>query len=679
MTRVSLVGLDPATNRLPSNVSVKDESLYLPYYAQDNDLAFPTDLSGDCSAALLGAISAAAAVTQGRKSLVLPPGRIRCDVPLGRIPRDVLIAGPTGRDARGCSLEFGSNLHDAAIRGGLVALEFETPTFANTCVLAGLTISGAPSNPAASATPPEEWGTAVRCHSGTLLRDVTIGGFCYGLDWRGDHNAIRDSSLTGWAGLFLGPRDVAVGDGQIDNLNTTGTWCGVACSHSHYLGGAIWIGGHIAGSQYAFWKQAWTRRDANYSTGTVSTTSGSRVVTGSGTAWLANVKRGSHLLIGGAGYYPIHSVDSDTQITLISTVGSTFSGAYVIQESASSIADTQFIGGNKFYDVAQEGLALGLMKGEDRGAVSGNIFDGCDQSGSAYGSAYGTADAAVVAPDGYNDNKHRNATWWGGYLTAGIIVGTPGSNGVSRNDFGEIGLEVAELSTRGIPFAASASGGAMLCHSNVCLLRGARGKILSTASTPVARGELVQATHGTSAGFEVQSQRVSGKLPRGVAYTTAPANAGVVLQVEGVATVNVAQSVIVSVLAAIGATTLTVLDTTVLGAAATAVTLIDSAGATRATGTVATGTTITVTALATAIAKGTQLWIQRTAPITTNGDVVKARFGASSGGTANTDRGQVLPATTFADTDAAVIGEAATYPSASDNGRTTNVLLKGLA
>ena len=54
----------------------------------------------------------------------------------------------------------------------------------------------------------------------------------------------------------------------------------------------------------------------SYSTGTVTTTLSSAVVTGSGTAFTANVFPGHTFHISGGQYYHVLSVDSDTQITL---------------------------------------------------------------------------------------------------------------------------------------------------------------------------------------------------------------------------------------------------------------------------------------------------------------------------------------------------------------------------
>jgi hypothetical protein len=75
------------------------------------------------------------------------------------------------------------------------------------------------------------------------------------------------------------------------------------------VGGMLFIpGGAIYGGSL---------KAADYSTGTLSVTQGSAVVTGAGTAFGANVDAGMLLRVAGTGrYYVVHSVDSDTQITL---------------------------------------------------------------------------------------------------------------------------------------------------------------------------------------------------------------------------------------------------------------------------------------------------------------------------------------------------------------------------
>lgn len=60
-----------------------------------------------------------------------------------------------------------------------------------------------------------------------------------------------------------------------------------------------------------------SRKTADYSTGTVTATLGSKTITGAGTLWTANVDAGMLLRVAGTGrVYVVASVDSNTQITL---------------------------------------------------------------------------------------------------------------------------------------------------------------------------------------------------------------------------------------------------------------------------------------------------------------------------------------------------------------------------
>ncbi|MFT6553006.1 MAG: hypothetical protein ACJAZ5_000160 [Alloalcanivorax venustensis] len=72
---------------------------------------------------------------------------------------------------------------------------------------------------------------------------------------------------------------------------------------------------------------------SQYRTGTASAVQDSAVVSGVGTAWLANVSAGDGFVMAGTGVvYDIASVDSDTQITLtVPYQGADRSGAYAIQ------------------------------------------------------------------------------------------------------------------------------------------------------------------------------------------------------------------------------------------------------------------------------------------------------------------------------------------------------------
>lgn len=86
------------------------------------------------------------------------------------------------------------------------------------------------------------------------------------------------------------------------------------------VGGIFFVpsraGTAITEGQFAF--HAGSRKAANYSTGTVTVTNGSRTVTGAGTSWAANADAGMILTTpAGLVYMPVQSVDSDTQLTLV--------------------------------------------------------------------------------------------------------------------------------------------------------------------------------------------------------------------------------------------------------------------------------------------------------------------------------------------------------------------------
>jgi len=79
----------------------------------------------------------------------------------------------------------------------------------------------------------------------------------------------------------------------------------------------------------------------NYSTGTVSTTAGSKVVTGSGTAWVTNNRgQGDSIYIAACGKgYIIDSVTSETRLVLVRNANSTNTGAaYTILRKYSTFA-----------------------------------------------------------------------------------------------------------------------------------------------------------------------------------------------------------------------------------------------------------------------------------------------------------------------------------------------------
>lgn len=122
-----------------------------------------------------------------------------------------------------------------------------------------------------------------------------------------------------WHGhLVAGARTVFATDGSFGvlaadgatpiDLNGPGL---TRAAHAAVVNGMLFIpGGYVYGGSL---------KSAPYSTGTIAVTQGSKTMTGTGTAWLANVDAGMLMASGpdaAARYYVVQSVDSDTQITL---------------------------------------------------------------------------------------------------------------------------------------------------------------------------------------------------------------------------------------------------------------------------------------------------------------------------------------------------------------------------
>lgn len=88
---------------------------------------------------------------------------------------------------------------------------------------------------------------------------------------------------------------------------------------------------------------AGSRKASSYTTGSITVTQGSKVVTGSGTSWLANVDAGMLLQVtGGPEHYAVASVDSDTQVTLSEAFreGTSAGAGYALRPLATPVAAT---------------------------------------------------------------------------------------------------------------------------------------------------------------------------------------------------------------------------------------------------------------------------------------------------------------------------------------------------
>lgn len=137
--------------------------------------------------------------------------------------------------------------------------------------------------------------------------------------WRGGNTDYSDASFGSglrwnWSGyLTPGPREVFANADNFGVLDGT-TPVNLGSDGLNYpttaaeIEGLLFIGGgYIYGGSL---------KAANYSTGTISVTNGSRTVTGSGTTWNTLVDAGMLMQRGNERVYVIESIDSTTQVTL---------------------------------------------------------------------------------------------------------------------------------------------------------------------------------------------------------------------------------------------------------------------------------------------------------------------------------------------------------------------------
>jgi hypothetical protein len=163
-----------------------------------------------------------------------------------------------------------------------------------------------------------------------------------------------------WDGYFdVGQRTVCAAqddfyvlgsdDHSLVNLGSDGL---IVPKPSAYLEGMLFIGG---GYIYAG-----SRKTANYTTGTVTLTNGSKTVTGSGTTWNTLVDAGMLLQRGNERAYVVASVDSTTQITLRDAYeGTTGSGiSYTLSPIYKITAADPYESG-EFYSVCADRLLTG--------------------------------------------------------------------------------------------------------------------------------------------------------------------------------------------------------------------------------------------------------------------------------------------------------------------------------
>jgi hypothetical protein len=128
-----------------------------------------------------------------------------------------------------------------------------------------------------------------------------------------------------WEAQFsAGRRTLGVSNAGIGVIDATGTAWTMLSAGSTFLPGAgltaqiadRFFFPYVSGGVSFIGMYGGSRKTAAYSTGTVNVTNGSATVTGTGTAWLANLDAGM-FLSAGADSVVIKSVDSNTQVTLV--------------------------------------------------------------------------------------------------------------------------------------------------------------------------------------------------------------------------------------------------------------------------------------------------------------------------------------------------------------------------
>jgi hypothetical protein len=687
-------------------IRVQDEAIRLEDAAERHDLSWDVTTADSVAnrennkLVLDAAIADAEAAAGGRGGIVqLPIARRLSLAPGVFIPPTVAVRGmPEDRTRTELYFRSGgaSTSLDKTIYGGDTAIWIAPGQFPCRRALSGVKILGeASQNIPATVDPPEEYGTGIRAWSASDIGDLEVNGFCYGLDVRIQHTNIFRVALGGcWAGLYTGPRDPIQGDGRLDEITITGqgegTWCSVAIHPTHYIGGLLWTNSHLGFSRYGIWIMANSRWGDDVTDGTISCSTNSALITGVGTNWKSTVKQGSYFFTTGIpSNRPrmVRRVISDTEIELVSVAGVNRSGGtYAIYDgpaskaAAGGVPPSIAMGGVTLIDVAFEAVRLAHIAQEDMTnvrSVSGCRFINCDTANSGTG---GLARAAFETSIRWCEFIGSTGMLNGEYYDAIILGAAGGLHGPTN--WGDLEATVATCNARGIPFYREhedVSGTSVAGHGRVGdhRVRIVRANT-SGGATPIVPGDLLGSSVTDLSRVHASPIAAAGRRVIGVALTAAKADVseGVIMQTDGMAAVNVAQAVVVSEAASSGDTTLTLISTARLGGNGTSVTLVNSSGTTIATGTVASGTTVTVDPLGAAVAKGTRLWVQRTATaqVTATHKYLKARYGSTGGGSSAVDVGQALEATGPFDTENEPFGVAL----GSDNGRTVNALIRGM-
>jgi len=191
---------------------------------------------------------------------------------------------------------------------------------------------------------------------------------------------------------------------------------------------------------------------SQYSTGLVSTTNGSSVITGTSTAWLTSGIDASDFFIaaGDTVAYTIASIDSDTQITLTANyAGSTQSGitytAHIERFGALPIfsdndADTPELMNEVVKFTVNQDSALGTASTKDTGTAAGEVPLNSTLVPKAGGTFTGDIAATNLSGTNTGDQDLSGKADIAGQVFTGDITYYGGSGVSSNTSYGALAL-----------------------------------------------------------------------------------------------------------------------------------------------------------------------------------------------------------------------------------------------
>lgn len=241
-----------------------------------------------------------------------------------------------------------------------------------------------------------------------------------------------------------------------------------------------------------------------YKIGTVTTTNGSTVVTGDGTSWLANVSVGNGFVVSGLPLiYDVASVDSDTQITLLTPwSGETGSGkAYAIHRDFTSGGIPELSQG----DIETATILTRVVR-----RIQTLIGAGGDSGGDVTWAEYNDGNDPLTAPEAdFTDALALGDGAVAGATNAFAFLGSvSGNNGIAigkgTQATGTGAVAIGQSSTA--PASSTAVGQNVLIHTGVAsAAHGLGSNIAISAPRSVACGTdiTIAGQNSFGAGYDV--------------------------------------------------------------------------------------------------------------------------------------------------------------------------------